>query len=163
MPVRFPFFQASAVFSVAQLERIRRGLIAEWLTTTEGQEVRAGEKAFRTSTFFARFPCRKAVVEAGAYCANDQPNRERNISIQNLNGVTETDSLSSDDRWTVKFTSLEAFVSPTVTEIAPLHVTVRLSLLVEVVTIFSPRRYSGFTLSKFDDFSACETVEFLAA
>jgi hypothetical protein len=34
-------------------------------------------------------------------------------------------------------------VSPTVTEIEPLHFSVRLFSLVEVVTIFSPRRYSG--------------------
>jgi hypothetical protein len=56
-------------------------------------------------------------------------------------------------------------VSPTVTDIDPLHVSVRLSALVDVVTIFSPRRYNGRC-----DFSASElaslefaTVEFLAA
>jgi hypothetical protein len=80
--------------------------------------------------------------------------------------------LPSDDCWTVKFTSFEAFVSPMVTDIEPVHFNVRLSALAEVVTIFSPRRYSGFVLSKFADFSASEvalpdfpltTVEFLAA
>ena len=60
-----------------------------------------------------------------------------------LNGVTETDILPSANCWTVKLTSFEAFVSPTVTEIEPLHDSVRLSLLVDVVTILSPRRYSG--------------------
>jgi hypothetical protein len=94
---------------------------------------------------------------------------EADIRAQNWNGSTETEILPSDC-WTVKFTSFEAFVSPTVADIEPLHLNVRLSALVEVVTIVSPRRYSGF--SKFDDFSACEvgvldfsltTLEFLAA
>lgn len=44
----------------------------------------------------------------------------------------------------MKFTSFEAFVPPTVTEIAPLQFTVRLSRLVEVVTIFSPRVFRFF-------------------
>jgi hypothetical protein len=96
----------------------------------------------------------------------------RAAGAQNWNGATDTVILPSDDCWTVKFTSFEAFVSPTVTDIEPLHFNVRLSALVEVVTIFSPRRYSGFVLSKFADFSASEvalldfsltTVEFLAA
>jgi hypothetical protein len=55
-------------------------------------------------------------------------------------------------------------VSPTVTDKEPLHLRVRLLLLVDVVTIFSPRTYNGFRL----DFSASEpaslaVVEFLAA
>jgi hypothetical protein len=55
-------------------------------------------------------------------------------------------------------------MSPTLTEIPPLHVSVRLSLLVEVVTIFSPRRYSGFALSNFAALdSSLATFEFLAA
>jgi hypothetical protein len=63
-------------------------------------------------------------------------------------------------------------VPPTVAEIAPLHCNVRLSALVEAVTIFSPRRYNGLVFSKFADFSASEvglldfsltTFEFLAA
>jgi hypothetical protein len=82
----------------------------------------------------------------------------------NWNGATETDILLSDDRWTVKLTSFEAFVLPTVTDMEPLHFSVRLSSLVDVVTIFSPRRYKGCCL----DFSASELallaiVEFLAA
>ena len=71
---------------------------------------------------------------------------------QNWNGVTETDILPSDNCWTVKSISFEAFVSPTVTEIEPLHVSVRLSLFVDVVTIFSARRYNGCCL----DFSLSE-------
>jgi hypothetical protein len=66
----------------------------------------------------------------------------------------------------VKLISFEAFVSPTVTEMEPLHFSVRLSSLVDVVTIFSPRRYNGCCF----DFSAAELaslvfaiVEFLAA
>jgi hypothetical protein len=55
---------------------------------------------------------------------------------QNWNGATETDILPSDDCWTVKLTSFEAFVSPTITEIEPLHFSVRLSPLVDVMTIF---------------------------
>src|SRR3984957_20182010 len=55
--------------------------------------------------------------------------------------------LPSDPCWTVKLTSFEAFVSPTVTESAPLQVSVRLSLLVDVVTIFSPRTYCGCPLN----------------
>jgi hypothetical protein len=85
---------------------------------------------------------------------------------QNWNGSTETDNLPSDDRWTVKLISFEALVSPTVTEMEPLHFSVRLFSLVDVVTIFSPRRYDGCCF----DFSASElaslefaTVEFLAA
>jgi hypothetical protein len=82
----------------------------------------------------------------------------------NWNGATETDILLSDDRWTVKLISFEAFVSPTVTDMDPLHLSVRLSSLVDVVTIFSPRRYNGCCF----DFSASELpslaiVEFLAA
>jgi hypothetical protein len=55
-------------------------------------------------------------------------------------------------------------VSPTVTDMEPLHLSVRLSSLVDVVTIFSPRRYNGCCLV----FSASElaslaVVEFLAA
>src|SRR6516162_1072082 len=88
----------------------------------------------------------------------------QNPAPQNSNGATETDNLPSDFCWTVKFTSFEAFMSPTLTEIPPLHVSVRLSLLVEVVTIFSPRRYNGFAFSNFAalDFSLA-TFEFLAA
>jgi hypothetical protein len=80
--------------------------------------------------------------------------------------VTETDILPSDNCWTVKSISFEAFVSPTVTDIEPLHVSVRLSLLVDVVTIFSPRRYSGcclaFSLSELASFRFA-VVEFSAA
>jgi hypothetical protein len=71
---------------------------------------------------------------------------------QNWNGATETVILPSDGCWTVKLTCFEAFVSPTVTEIEPLHFNVRLSSLVDVVTIFSPRIYSGCCF----DFSASE-------
>jgi hypothetical protein len=85
---------------------------------------------------------------------------------QNSNGSTETDILPSDGCWTVKLTSFEAFVSSTITDMEPLHFSVRLSSLVDVVTISSPRRYNGFCL----DFSASELVsldfakfEFLAA
>jgi hypothetical protein len=46
----------------------------------------------------------------------------------------------------------EAFVSPTVTDIEPLQVSVRFSSLVDVVTIFSPRRYNGCSF----DFAASE-------
>jgi hypothetical protein len=46
---------------------------------------------------------------------------------QNWNGATDTVILPSDDCWTVKFTSFEAFVSPTVTDNEPLHFNVRLS------------------------------------
>ncbi len=42
--------------------------------------------------------------------------------------------------WMVKSISFEAFVSPTLTDIAPLHCSVRLSALTDVVTILSPRR-----------------------
>jgi hypothetical protein len=62
---------------------------------------------------------------------------------QNWNGSTETAILPSDDCWTVKLTSFEAFVSPTVTEMEPLHFSVRLFSLVDVVTMFSPRVYNG--------------------
>src|ERR1035438_6555064 len=71
---------------------------------------------------------------------------------QNWNGATETDILPSDDCWTVKLTSFEAFVSPTVTDMEPLHFSVRLFSLVDVVTIFSPRTYNGCCF----DFSASE-------
>jgi hypothetical protein len=43
----------------------------------------------------------------------------------------------------VKFISFEAFVSATVADMDPLHFSVRLSALVDVVTIFWPRMYSG--------------------
>ena len=43
-------------------------------------------------------------------------------------------------------------MSPTVAEMAPLHFSVRLSSLVDVVTILSPRRYNGCCF----DFSASE-------
>jgi len=85
---------------------------------------------------------------------------------QNWNGATETVILPSDDCWTVKLTSFEAFVSPMVTDMEPLHFSVRLLSLVDVVTIFSPRRYNGCCF----DFSASELasldfaiVEVLAA
>jgi hypothetical protein len=62
--------------------------------------------------------------------------------------------------------SFEAFVSPTVTDIEPLQLSVRLSSLVDVVTTFSPRRYIGRSF----DFAASElasldfaTFGFLAA
>jgi hypothetical protein len=71
---------------------------------------------------------------------------------QNWNGATETVILPSDNFWTVKLTSFEAFVSPTVADIEPLHFSVRLSALVDVVTIFSPRTYNGGCF----DFSASE-------
>jgi hypothetical protein len=87
-------------------------------------------------------------------------------AAQNWNGATETVTLLSDDCWTVKLTSFEAFVSPTVTEMEPLHLSVRLFSLVDVVIIFSPRRYNGRCF----DFSASEfasldfaIVEFFAA
>ena len=44
-------------------------------------------------------------------------------------------------RWTVKSTSFEALISPTVTDRAPLHL--RVCLLVDVVASFSPRTYIG--------------------
>ena len=57
-------------------------------------------------------------------------------------------------------------MSPTVADMELLHFSVRLSLLVDVVTIFSPRTYDGCCF----DFSASELasldfaiVEFLAA
>ena len=85
---------------------------------------------------------------------------------QNWNGATETVILPSDDCWTVKLTSFEAFVSPTVTDMEPLHFSVRLFSLVDIVTIFSSRRYNGCCF----DFPASEVasldfaiVEFLAA
>ena len=73
---------------------------------------------------------------------------------QNWNGATETVILPSDDCWTVKLISFEAFVSPTVTDMEPLHFRVRLFSfsLADVVTIFSPRRYNGCRF----DFSASE-------
>jgi hypothetical protein len=87
----------------------------------------------------------------------------------NWKGATETDTLPSDDRWTVKLTSFDAFVSPTATDMAPLHLSVRLSSLVDVVTIFSPRRYNGccfdFSASALPSLAVVEfaVVEFLAA
>ena len=85
---------------------------------------------------------------------------------QNRKGATETATLPFDDCWTVKFTSFEALVSPTVTDMEPRHCSVRLFPLVDVVTIFSPRAYKGCRL----DFSAAglvspgfAAVEFLAA
>src|ERR1700735_5000060 len=84
---------------------------------------------------------------------------------QNWNGSTETVILPSDC-WTVKLTSFEAFALPTVTDMEPLHFSVRLFSLVDVVTIFSPRTYNGCCF----DFSASELAsldfaifEFLAA
>jgi hypothetical protein len=77
-------------------------------------------------------PRKRPTIATGVY--------PRATGIQNWNGVTDTEILPSDDCWTVKFTSFEALVSPTVTDIEPLHFNVLLSLLVEVVTIFSPRR-----------------------
>jgi hypothetical protein len=55
---------------------------------------------------------------------------------QNSNGSTETEILPCADCCTVKVTSLVALMPPTAAEIPPLHFTVSLSLLVEVVTIF---------------------------
>jgi hypothetical protein len=81
------------------------------------------------------------------------PSRRKSVP-QNWNGSTETDSLLSDDRWTVKLTSFCAFVSPTVADMEPLHFSVRLSSLVDVVIIFSPRTYNGCCL----DFSASEAA-----
>jgi hypothetical protein len=87
-------------------------------------------------------------------------------AAQNWNGATETDILPSDNCWTVKLISFEAFVSPTVTDMEPLHCSVHLSSLVDVVTILSPRRYNGCCF----DFSASELAsldfaiaEFVAA
>lgn len=107
---------------------------------------------------------------AGQWCgwATRQHREKRSTGevAQNWNGATETDILPSGACWTVKLTSFEAFVSPTVTEIAPVHFSVRLSSLADVVSIFSPRRYNGRSF----DFSASELasldfaiVEFLAA
>ena len=73
-------------------------------------------------------------------------------NTQNRNGTTETDILPSGGFCTVKSISFEAFVSPTVTDMEPLHLSVRLSSLVEVVTILSPRRYNGRSF----DFSASD-------
>ena len=81
---------------------------------------------------------------------------------QNWNGATETDILPSEDCWTVKLTSFEAFVSPTVTDMEPLHFSVRLSSLVDVVTIFWPRRYNGCTASELAPFDFA-IVELFAA
>lgn len=63
--------------------------------------------------------------------------------------MTETDIFLSGICWTVKSISLDAFVSAMAAEIDPLHVSVRLSLLVDVVTILSPRKYisRGFEFS----------------
>ena len=78
--------------------------------------------------------------------------RARRSNGQNWNGATETVILPSGGCWTVKLTSFEAFVSPTVAEMEPLHSNVRLSSLVDVVTIFSPKTYNGCCF----DFSASE-------
>jgi hypothetical protein len=75
------------------------------------------------------------------------PSRRKSVP-QNWNGSTETDSLLSDDRWMVKLTSFCAFVSPTVADMEPLHFSVRLSSLVDVVIIFSPRTYNGCSASE---------------
>jgi hypothetical protein len=86
----------------------------------------------------------------GCVCRERAPWRPRpeitlaRVSLpQNWNGSTETVNLPSDDCWTVKLTSFEAFVSPTVADMEPLHFSVRLSWLVDVVIIFSPRTYNG--------------------
>jgi hypothetical protein len=42
-------------------------------------------------------------------------------STQNWNGTTDTDILPSVDRCTVNSTSFVTLMSPTLTEIAPLH------------------------------------------
>jgi hypothetical protein len=105
------------------------------------------------------FGRRRACLDRGKF---DRPGSCRSASLltpcasiktaQNWNGATVTDILPSDDCWTVKLTSFEAFVSPTVTDMEPLHFSVRLSSLVDVVTIFSLRRYNGCCF----DFSASE-------
>jgi hypothetical protein len=96
----------------------------------------------------------------------------RRDEISKLERSYETDTLPSADCRMVKFTSFEAFVSPTVADIAPMHCSVLLSLLVEVVTIVSPRRYMGLVRSEFADASAsglallessAPTFEFCAA
>jgi hypothetical protein len=69
---------------------------------------------------------------------------------RNWNGTTETDILPSEDCWTVKSIVFETLVSPTVAEMEPLHFGVCLLSLVDVVTIFSPKRYRGCC----SDFSA---------
>jgi hypothetical protein len=56
---------------------------------------------------------------------------------QNWNGSTETVILPSDDCWTVKLTSFEAFVLPMVTDMEPLHFSVRLFSLVDVDYLFA--------------------------
>jgi hypothetical protein len=96
--------------------------------------------------------------------ADRSTSSNRGLMAQNWNGSTETAIFPSGDFWTVKSTSFDAFVSPTVTDNEPLHLSVRLSSVVDVVTIFSPRIYNGCCL----EFSACElaslaVVEFLAA
>ena len=82
--------------------------------------------------------------------AGDQ--RRTRTLAQNWNGATETLILPSGDCWTVKLISFEAFVSPTVADMEPLHFNVRLFSLVDVVAIFSPRAYNGCCF----DSSACE-------
>jgi hypothetical protein len=47
-------------------------------------------------------------------------------TAQNWKGSTETDILPSDDFWTEKTTSFEAFVPPAITDRDPLHFSVRL-------------------------------------
>ena len=85
--------------------------------------------------------------------------RSAEQETQNWNGSTETDNLPSVDCCMVKFTSLVALRSPTLTERAPLHFSVSLSLLVDVVTILWPSWYRAFLLSALFD----GAVEFLAA
>jgi hypothetical protein len=58
------------------------------------------------------------------------------FSGSNWNGSTETDVLPSGGRWTVKLTSFDAFVLPTVTDIEPRHVSVRLSAGEDELTIY---------------------------
>ena len=87
----------------------------------------------------------------GSYRSANSPNSMRvGRMAQNWNGSTETVILPSDDCWTVKLTSFEALVSPTATDMEPLHFNVRLFSLVDVVTIFSPSVYNGCCF----DFSA---------
>jgi hypothetical protein len=72
---------------------------------------RMGERACVPITFGAAPRARRADCYIGG--------------VQNWNGATDTVILPADDCWTVKFTSFEAFVSPTVTDIEPLHSNVR--------------------------------------
>jgi len=73
--------------------------------------------------------------------------------------------LPSDGFWTVKSISFEAFASPTITDMAPLHFSVRLSSLVVSVTILSPRRYNGRSFDFYCEPALLDSVmsEFLAA